>query len=64
MAEFNLDFKALLNNKIISDAKKKNPQVAEILTIFAKHGISALDALAILIELASVFSDGEEGKNE
>ena len=62
MAEFNLDFKALLNNAIISNAKKENPQVAEILTIFAKHGISAMDALVILMELASVFSDGEKGK--
>lgn len=64
MAEFNLDFKALLNNAIISNAKKENPQVAEILTIFAKHGISAMDALVILMELASVLSDGEEGKKD
>lgn len=64
MAEFNLDFKALLNNTIISNAKKENPQVAAILEIFAKHGISVMDALVILMELASVLSDGEEGKNE
>ena len=64
MAQYEFDFKALLNNQVISSIKNDNPQAAAILNIFAKHGISVFDTLAILMEIANVISDGEGGENE
>ena len=52
----NIDFNALLNSAIISGLEKepKGKTSAEIMKVFAKHGIGVMDAMAIMLELVTV----------
>lgn len=52
------DFSALLNEAIISGlAKEKDGQeCAAVLQVFAKHGVGVVDALAILLEVATIIA--------
>lgn len=64
------DMSALINTQILAalqkDGSKNGKDIAAIINVFTKRGISALDALAILLELCTVITlqtdDGEEAE--
>lgn len=58
-----IDFNALINSAVISGLKKdKNGKVAaEILEVFAKRGINALDAMAMLVEIMAIAQNQQNG---
>lgn len=48
-----MDYKAIINNLLISAVGKQNLQAAEVFKIFARHDVDALTAMQILLELAA-----------
>ena len=50
-----MDYKAIINNLLISTVEKQSPQAAETFRIFERHGINALEAMQILLELGAAF---------
>lgn len=59
------DFNALLNTAIISGLEK-NPEgevSAEVLKVFAKRGINALNAISMIMEIMTAIQDTQNGGN-
>lgn len=59
------DFNALLNMAIISGLEK-NPEgkvSAEVLKVFAKRGINALDAISMIMEIMTAIQGIQNGGN-
>lgn len=60
-----IDFNALLNTAIISGLEK-NPEgkvSAEVMKVFAKRGISVMDAMAMLMEIMAAIQGAQNGGN-
>lgn len=59
------DFNTLLNMAIISGLEK-NPESkvsAEVMKVFAKHGIGVMDAMAMLMEITTAIQGAQNGDN-
>lgn len=57
-----MDYKAMINNIMVGSIEKTNPEAAEMFKIFQKHGVDALTAFNILLELAAAF--GQKGSKK
>lgn len=59
------DFNALLNMAIISGLEKNHEGKvsAEVLKVFAKHGINALNAISMIMEIMTAIQDTQNGGN-
>ena len=61
----NFDGKQLLELMLMGAMMKDgNPFTAEVLKIFAKHGIGVLDGMAILLEISMLCDSMTESKKE
>ena len=60
----NFDFSAILNMLISAEISKQDPKIGKILNVFAKKGISVMDALAMMMEISTIVGESENGENE
>ena len=58
----NIDGKAILEAMLRASITSSDPQLAKLLGIFTKRGISVMDALAILLELSVLAEENKEGR--
>lgn len=66
MAEFNFDFKAMLEGMMLHSLEKESPEAAAPIRVLVKKGYSVTDAVALLMELAAAVeaASGKEGEND
>ena len=57
----NIDGKALLDAMLRASIASSDPQGAKLLDIFTRRGISIIDAMAMLIELAALAEENTKG---
>lgn len=64
--DMSFDFKSMLESMLLGQLAKDNPDVAKIFNVFRKYGISIMDAMAMLMELATIAQEiqKKEGDEE
>lgn len=66
MAEFNFDFKAMLEGMMLSDMAKESPETAAAIRVLVRKGYSVVDAVALIMEIAAAIeaASRKEGEND
>ena len=62
--EMNIDYKALLNEKLITEIGTENPEISEFLQTFQKYGLDIFDSFALFMELEHIRKKYEEKEGE
>ena len=62
--DMSFDFKAMLDLMLLGELAKDNPDLAKIFKVFRKYGISIMDAMAMLMELAAIAQEIEKKKGD
>ena len=58
------DFNALINTVLLAKIDQKSPQAAKVFNIFAKRGINAIDAMAMLLEICAIAEEMENADEQ
>ena len=59
-----IDFNAIINMAILAEVKKQDPTQAKLLNVFVKKGIPVTEAIAMLLEIATIAQEIQEKEND
>lgn len=61
-----INYSALVNAVIMAKIKQENPMSAKLINVFLKRGISASEAMEMLLEMICLIEEmeQEQGENE
>lgn len=57
------DFKAILDTMMMAQIEKDDPEHARLIKVFTKKGITVVDAIAMLMEIATIAQEIQENES-